>query len=70
MLAGPEYFFVRPFLAVNDRRICRVPLFRRGETWRCVQSQWLPGGWVLRLDDVLAAAYVNAVALAMCWMRG
>lgn len=29
------------------------------------QSQALPGGWGVVMDDVLAAVYVNLVALAL-----
>ncbi len=37
--------------------------------WPVRQSQALPGGWGVVVDDVLAACYVNVVALAFCLLR-
>lgn len=34
--------------------------------WPVRQSQSLPGGWGVTIDDVLAALYVNAVVLLAC----
>jgi phosphatidylglycerophosphatase A len=34
-------------------------------TWPARQSQHLPGGWGITIDDVLAAGYVNAVVLVL-----
>ncbi|HWX20798.1 MAG TPA: phosphatidylglycerophosphatase A [Candidatus Binatia bacterium] len=33
--------------------------------WPARQSQHLPGGWGITIDDVLAAGYVNAVVLVL-----
>ncbi|HEY3861381.1 MAG TPA: phosphatidylglycerophosphatase A [Verrucomicrobiae bacterium] len=37
--------------------------------WPVRQSQNLPGGWGVTVDDVLAAVYVNAVVLAVIAVR-
>lgn len=38
--------------------------------WPVRQSQGLPGGWGVTIDDVLAAAYVNAVVLLVYACKG
>lgn len=38
--------------------------------WPIRQSQTLPGGWGVTVDDFLAAIYVNAVVLLMYWAHG
>ena len=38
-------------------------LFDVAKPWPVYQSQSLPGGWGVTIDDVLAAVYVNAVVL-------
>lgn len=38
-------------------------LFDVAKPWPVYQSQALPGGWGVTIDDVLAAVYVNAVVL-------
>jgi phosphatidylglycerophosphatase A len=40
-------------------------LFDIWKPWPVRQSQTLPGGWGVVMDDVLAAVYVNLVALAL-----
>ncbi len=38
--------------------------------WPVRQSQSLPGGWGVTMDDALAAAYVNAVSVpVLLWLR-
>jgi phosphatidylglycerophosphatase A len=37
--------------------------FDVAKPWPVYQSQSLPGGWGVTIDDVLAAVYVNAVVL-------
>jgi phosphatidylglycerophosphatase A len=39
--------------------------FDIAKPWPVRQSQTLPGGWGVTIDDVLAAIYVNAVVLAV-----
>ena len=36
--------------------------------WPVKQSQSLPGGWGVTVDDVLAAGYVNAVWALLAWL--
>jgi len=43
---------------------CRV--FDIAKPWPVRQSQSLPGGWGITVDDVLAAVYVNLVVLLAC----
>ncbi len=43
---------------------CRV--FDIAKPWPVRQSQSLPGGWGITIDDVLAAVYVNLVVLLAC----
>ncbi|HTL56463.1 MAG TPA: phosphatidylglycerophosphatase A [Candidatus Limnocylindrales bacterium] len=38
-------------------------LFDVAKPWPVRQSQWLPGGWGITIDDVLAAVYVNLLVL-------
>jgi phosphatidylglycerophosphatase A len=40
---------------------CRV--FDIAKPWPVRQSQSLPGGWGITIDDVLAGLYVNVVVL-------
>ena len=37
--------------------------FDVAKPWPVYQSQSLPGGWGITIDDVLAAVYVNVVVL-------
>ena len=38
--------------------------------WPVRQSQSLPGGWGITIDDALAAVYVNAVVFAWHFCQG
>ena len=40
-------------------------LFDIAKPWPVRQSQRLPGGWGITIDDALAAVYVNAVVLVV-----
>jgi len=40
--------------------------FDATKPWPVRQSQALPGGWGITIDDVLAAAYVNVLVLLVC----
>lgn len=64
-MPGVEYFFAKsnwlPLLGV-------VMLFRLFDIWKpwpVRQSQSLPGGWGITIDDFLAAVYVNLVVLGI-----
>ena len=43
--------------------------FDATKPWPVRQSQALPGGWGITVDDVLAAVYVNALVLLVCGGR-
>ena len=44
--------------------------FDVAKPWPVFQSQSLPGGWGVTLDDTLAAVYVNATALLVYTLKG
>jgi len=43
--------------------------FDATKPWPVRQSQVLPGGWGITVDDVLAAVYVNVLVLLVCGSR-
>jgi phosphatidylglycerophosphatase A len=46
---------------------CLFRIFDIWKPWPVRQSQSLPGGWGLTVDDLLAAVYVNLVAMGLLW---
>ncbi len=60
-----DYFFSKahwlPVLGV----VLAFRLFDIWKPWPVRQSQSLPGGWGITIDDLLAAVYVNLVVLAI-----
>ena len=71
-LPPPEHFVQAWPLTVGIFALFR--LFDIAKPWPVHQSQSLPGGWGVTVDDVLAALYVNAVvvlvyALTLLWGR-
>jgi phosphatidylglycerophosphatase A len=44
--------------------------FDVAKPWPVRQSQALPGGWGVTVDDFLAAGYVNLVVEIIAWVRG
>ena len=67
----PEYFFSRDTWLLTFGVCAAFRLFDIAKPWPVRQSQKLPGGWGVTLDDVLAALYVNAVvALALLVSAG
>jgi phosphatidylglycerophosphatase A len=60
---GPEYFWAHWLPAIGVFALFR--LFDVAKPWPVRQSQILPGGWGVTIDDVLAAVYVNLVVLAV-----
>jgi phosphatidylglycerophosphatase A len=60
---GPEFFWARWPLCIGVFALFRF--FDVLKPWPVRQSQNLPGGWGVTVDDVLAAVYVNAVVLAV-----
>ena len=64
-IPGPAYFFTYDAWPLTLAVFAGFRLFDIIKPWPVRQSQKLPGGWGVTLDDVLAALYVNvAVALA------
>jgi len=68
-LPGPAIFF-------HDHWVITLGLFTAfrvfdiWKPWPVRQSQALPGGWGVTTDDVLAAAYVNAVSVPVLLALG
>jgi phosphatidylglycerophosphatase A len=66
-LPAPSYFFSARTWLPTLGVFLLFRFFDVVKPWPVRQSQGLPGGWGVTVDDTLAAAYVNlAVALAMC----
>jgi phosphatidylglycerophosphatase A len=63
LLATPGHFLQAWPLTVAIFALFRF--FDIAKPWPVHQSQSLPGGWGVTVDDVLAALYVNAVVVAM-----
>lgn len=67
-LPGPEHFFS----AENWLKVVLVfgafRFFDIVKPWPVHQSQSLPGGWGVTIDDLLAAGYVNAVWTVVAWI--
>ena len=65
-----EYFFskqnILPVLGV----FAAFRFFDVLKPWPVRQSQSLPGGWGVTVDDTLAAVYVNVVVLAVLFITG
>lgn len=59
----PEHFFTGNNLWITVGIFLLFRLFDVAKPWPVKQSQSLPGGWGVTVDDVLAAIYVNIVAL-------
>ena len=60
---APQYFFAGKNLWITVGIFLLFRLFDVVKPWPVKQSQSLPGGWGVTVDDVLAAIYVNVVAL-------
>jgi len=60
---GVDYFWARWPSCLGVFALFR--LFDVLKPWPVAQSQKLPGGWGVTVDDVLAAAYVNLVVLGV-----
>jgi len=59
----PEYFFSGKTVIMTIGVFLLFRLFDIAKPWPVKQSQNLPGGWGVTIDDVLAAVYVNIVVL-------
>lgn len=62
ILPGPETFFFRGDWPLAVGIFLAFRLFDIWKPWPIRQSQKLPGGWGVVMDDLLAAVYVN-----ICW---
>src|SRR2546426_9881919 len=62
VLPAPGYFFSRDALPLTLAVFAAFRLFDVIKPWPVRQSQRLPGGWGVTIDDVLAALYVNLLA--------
>ncbi|HZM02510.1 MAG TPA: phosphatidylglycerophosphatase A [Candidatus Saccharimonadales bacterium] len=65
---GPAYFVAHWPLTVGEFALFRF--FDVLKPWPVSQSQSLPGGWGITIDDVLAAVYVNLVSGAYLAIKG
>jgi phosphatidylglycerophosphatase A len=60
----PEYFVSRYTWPLTFGVFVLFRIFDVWKPWPVRQSQSLPGGWGVTVDDALAAVYVNLVVLA------
>jgi phosphatidylglycerophosphatase A len=63
--AGPGYFFSAAHGFQTAGIFVLFRFFDILKPWPVRQSQSLPGGWGITVDDVLAAGYVNLVVWAL-----
>ena len=63
-LPEPQYFFSGQTWPITLGVYVLFRLFDIAKPWPVKQSQSLPGGWGVTIDDVLAAVYVNVVLIA------
>ncbi len=66
----PEYFFSERTWPMTLGVLLLFRLFDIAKPWPIKQSQNLPGGWGVTVDDLLAALYVNIVAAIILIARG
>jgi phosphatidylglycerophosphatase A len=62
---SPEYFFSKHYILPTLGVFAAFRLFDVWKPWPVRQSQSLPGGWGVTIDDALAAVYVNVVVLVV-----
>lgn len=62
---APVFFFSKQHLLPTLGVFAAFRLFDVWKPWPVRQSQSLPGGWGVTVDDALAAVYVNAVVAAV-----
>jgi phosphatidylglycerophosphatase A len=67
---APEYFFSKQNILPTLGVFAAFRFFDVLKPWPVRQSQSLPGGWGVTVDDVLAAVYVNVVVLAVLFICG
>jgi phosphatidylglycerophosphatase A len=64
-----EYFFSAPNWPTTLAVFVFFRIFDIAKPWPVRQSQSLPGGIGVTMDDVLAAVYVNGVILLVAWIK-
>jgi len=69
-MPGLQDFFAEEKLLLTAGVFVAFRVFDIAKPWPVSQSQSLPGGWGVTVDDVLAAAYVNLVTLVIWLVRG
>ena len=62
VLPAPQFFFSRDAWPLMLAVFAAFRFFDVLKPWPVRQSQRLPGGWGVTMDDVLAAIYVNLLA--------
>jgi len=62
---SPAFFFSKQQILPTLGVVAAFRLFDVWKPWPVRQSQSLPGGWGVTVDDALAAVYVNVVVLAV-----
>jgi phosphatidylglycerophosphatase A len=67
VMPGPEFFFGHHAWPMTLGVFLAFRFFDIAKPWPVRQSQKLPGGWGVTLDDVLAAFYVNALSALALW---
>jgi phosphatidylglycerophosphatase A len=69
-IPGPEFFFSKQHLLPTLGVFAAFRFFDVLKPWPVRQSQSLPGGWGVTVDDALAAVYVNVVVLVVLFCSG
>lgn len=67
-LPAPAYLFQEGRWIIIVAIYAAFRLFDIAKPWPVYQSQSLPGGWGITVDDVLAAVQVNLVFLVAAWV--
>ncbi len=62
-LPAPDSFFSRANIVFTVILFVLFRVFDIAKPWPVRQSQRLPGGWGVTVDDVLAAIYVALISL-------
>ncbi|HLP76073.1 MAG TPA: phosphatidylglycerophosphatase A [Candidatus Paceibacterota bacterium] len=68
-LPDPQYFLGKRVWPLTLGVFVLFRIFDVWKPWPVRQSQSLPGGWGVTVDDLLAAVYVNLVVLATYFGR-
>ena len=68
-MPAPGYFFSQGIWPLTVAVFAAFRLFDIAKPWSVRQSQKLPGGWGVTLDDALAAIYVNVAVALVSFIR-